>query len=132
MLPTGTPIPANVTLTPTVPPSRPTPIAAVGLPNTGGSTGVSSGVWLLLTGAVIFVIAILGVLAVSVRQLGLLTRGTSQSDEPWFDQDAAGERRGGRDHSGRSAVTGWIFVATATAAIMALIGYVLVSTDRDK
>jgi hypothetical protein len=104
----------------------------VGLPNTGGSTGVSSGVWLLLTGAVVFVVAVSGVVAVSVPGLAPVTRGASRSGELWPAQDVAGERRGGRDQSGTSAGSNWIFVVTATAAIMALIGYVLVSTDRDK
>ena len=92
---------------------------------------MSSSLWLLLTGAVVFVVAVSGVLAVSVPGLAPVTRGPARSAELGPGQDVADQRRGGRDQSG-SAGTGWIFVVTATAAIMALIGYVLVSTDRDR
>jgi hypothetical protein len=88
--------------------------------------------WLLLTGAVVFVVAVSGVLAVSVPPFAPATRRASASGGRWSAQDLIGEPRGRRSQAGTSAGTGWIFVVTATAAIMALIGYVLVSNDRDR
>jgi hypothetical protein len=82
-----------------------------------------------LTGAVVFVVAVSGVLAVSVPAFAPVTRRASGSGEPWTAQDVTGERRRERQAKG-TAGSGWIIVVTATAAIMALIGYFLVSKDR--
>jgi hypothetical protein len=88
--------------------------------------------WLLLTGAVVFVVAVSGVLAVSVPAFAPATRRALLSGGRWSAQDLIGEPRGRRSQAGTSADAGWMFLLTAVAAIMALIAFVFVSADRDR
>jgi len=114
------------------PTPAPTPVMpAGGLPNTGGPYGVSSGLWLLLTGAVVLVVAVSGVLAIGVPRLALARRAPA-SGGAWSGQDRSGDRRGRSDQAGTGAGRGWMLVVGAAAAIMALIAFILASAERDR